>query len=515
MLHAFAMVIVASWPAIVGDVVSAQQAPQPAAAAQPPAAPQAAQPQPGPSSQTPSAEAAPSQPTASAQSSEPVTPPPVPAPGLPPTQLPQGEKISLAEAVSTALRNQASIGIAANQVGQARAGLTIAQSAYRPQVLGGWQWNYTRSTGGQRFTTLGGVPVSVGGGAAQERHQTTLTTTYTLFDSGLRKAQLDRARASLMGASSGLDLARVSLTNRVASAYFDLALQQRNVALAREQVTQAQQHLELANARIAAGMEAPVDRFRFQSDLATAQLNLVAAENNERQAAITLRDTIGLPVGPALAAEEPPLKPAVAGLPSLEEAMAAAARVRPDLLQAQANVRAASASLMQARIGARPALNVDAGYIVKAEPSPSGTNLEISSAIQFPIFDAGLRRAEVRSAAEALSSAQLTLTQLEKDVQAQVAAARLAVTTAWERINTAAVGVTAARENLDAVNARYKVGLAIPVEVTDAELQYFTTELQAASALYDYFIALAGLRNAIGLPTHDFQDLAIANALKP
>jgi len=482
--------------------VAAAPAPQQTPAAQPPAASQPPQPQPAP-------------PQSAAPGPEGHPPPAVPQQGLPATQLPQGERIALADAVNTALSNQASVAIAANQVGQAESGLTIARSAYWPTLLGDWQWTYTRSHGGQRFTTLGGVPVSVGGAASQERHQTTLSTTYTLFDSGLRKAQLDQARASLVGAASGLDLARVTLTNRVASAYFNLALQQRTVTLAGEQVTQAQQHLDLANARIEAGLEAPVDRFRFESDLATAQLDLVSAETNERQAAITLRDTIGLPAGPALVAEEPPLTPAVAGLPSLEEDMAAASRLRPDLLQAQANVRAADASLAQARITARPVLNVGTSYIIKAEPAPSGTNLGVSGALQFPIFDAGLRRAEARSAEKALSSAQLTLTQLHKDVQAEVAQARLAVTTAWERINTAAVGVNAARENLDAVNARYKVGLAIPVEVTDAELQYFNTELQAASALYDYFGALAALRNALGLPTHGFEDLSIANLLKP
>jgi outer membrane protein TolC len=107
------------------------------------------------------------------------------------------------------------------------------------------------------------------------------------------------------------------------------------------------------------------------------------------------------------------------------------------------------------------------------------------------------------------------MAQLRKDVEAQVAQARLAVVTAWERIGAAAANVTAARKSLESAEARFKAGLAIPIEVTDAQLTYYNAQLNATTALYDYFTALAALRNAVGLPTLSFENLREDRVLQP
>lgn len=421
--------------------------------------------------------------------------------------------LSLAQAVDAALRNHGTVLVAGRQVSQAESGLTIARSSYWPQLLADWQYTFTDSRGGRRFTTLGGIPVGVGG--SQEQHQTTLAASYTIFDSGLRNARLHEAYASLDSAASAFDLARVNLSFQAASDYLSLVHQQRAVQLSQEQVDQSKAHLALVEARIDAGLAAKVDRFPLEAELAQAQLGLVTAQNQVGQASIALRNTMGLTAGPPFQAEEPPASPEVSSLPSLEQALAAANRLRPDLLEAQAAVRVAAASLEQAQISARPVLSVGTTYVVKAEPAPSGKDLVLDAEMTFPIFDAGLRRAQASAARENLEGARLRLSQLQKDAEAQVAQARLAITTAWERITAAAVAVNAARQSLESAEARYKAGLAIPIEITDAQVAYYNAQLSAAAARYDYFTALAALRNAVGLPTRDFKDLAEASILQP
>ena len=423
------------------------------------------------------------------------------------------EPMTLQEAVDTALVHHGSVLVAGKQVAQAESGVTVAQSSYWPQVLADWQYTFTQSRGGRRFTTLGGIPVGVGG--SEETHQSTLVASYTLLDSGLRKARLDQARASLQGSADALDLTRVNLSFRVSSDYLALVQAQRTVTLAREQVDQARDHLALVEARIEAGFAAAVDRFPLDADLAQAQLGLVTAESQTGQASITLRNTIGLAAGPPLEGREPPTEPAVAGLPSLEEAIAAANRIRPDVLEAQANVRLAEANLDQARVSTRPVLSLGTTYIIKAEPAPSGTDWVVDAEVSFPLFDASARRAQAQSARENLDVAELQMAQLRKDVEAQVAQARLAVVTAWERIGAAAANVTAARKSLESAEARFKTGLAIPIEVTDAQLTYYNAQVNATTALYDYFTALAALRNAVGLPTLSFEDLREDRILQP
>jgi outer membrane protein len=425
---------------------------------------------------------------------------------------PEGpQPLTLGQAVDTAVHNQASVAIAGTQVRQAQSGLTVARSAYYPQLLADWRYSFTDVHDAQ--VSVGGVTATASG--STEQHQSTLATTYTLFDSGLRRAQLHGARASLDQASSGLDLTRVGLTNQVATAYFALLHDQRAATVARERVDQAQLHLNEVLARIDAGLAANVDRYPLDTELAQARLALIQAENAVRQDSISLSNIMGLTANQEYQAQEPPAEPNIAGLASAEDAVAAAERTRPDVLQARAAARFASASLEQARVSSRPVLSVNASHLWTVEPAPSGTELVLGAEVSFPIFDAGARRAQTESARQGLSAADLRLAQLRKDVTAQVTQARLAATTAWESMNASAVSVTAAREALRSAEARYQAGLAIPIEITDAQIAYYNAELDAAAARYNYFTALTALRNAVGLPTRDFTDLGEARILQP
>ncbi|HOQ28430.1 MAG TPA: TolC family protein, partial [Armatimonadota bacterium] len=69
---------------------------------------------------------------------------------------------------------------------------------------------------------------------------------------------------------------------------------------------------------------------------------------------------------------------------------------------------------------------------------------------------------------------------------------------ARERIAAAEASVAMARKNLEAAEARYKQGLAIPIEIVDAQVAFSNAELQAISARYDYLLARTQLDRAIG-----------------
>jgi outer membrane protein len=423
------------------------------------------------------------------------------------------ETLNLAKAEEVALANQASIGIAGTQVHQAQATLIIARSAYFPELLADWTYDFTDVRGGRGFTTVSGITVAAGG--SSEQHESRLVTTYTIFDSGLRRARLHEAKATVDQATSGLAFSRTELTNRVAASYFTLLHDQRAAAVARERVDQAQLHLNEVLARIDAGLAANVDRYPLDTELAQARLALIQAENAVRQDSITLSNAMGLVATQQYQAEEPPTEPNIAGLASVEDALAAAERLRPDLRETQAAARIAAASLEQARVSSRPVLSVNASHVWRVEPSPSERDALLTAELSFPIFDAGARRAQAESAKHALTAAELRLTQLRKDITAQVNQARLAAANAWESMNAAAVSVTAAREALRAAEARYQAGLAIPIEITDAQIAYYNAELSAAAARYNYFIALAALRNAVGLTILSFNDLAEQRILQP
>jgi outer membrane protein len=70
---------------------------------------------------------------------------------------------------------------------------------------------------------------------------------------------------------------------------------------------------------------------------------------------------------------------------------------------------------------------------------------------------------------------------------------------ARERIRTAAVLLTSARENLDLAQGRYQVGVGPLIDVTDAEFALTQAESENIQAAVDFKISDARLRKAMGL----------------
>ena len=104
----------------------------------------------------------------------------------------------------------------------------------------------------------------------------------------------------------------------------------------------------------------------------------------------------------------------------------------------------------------------------------------------FGLLDPGLNLAAAR------------VTQTRIDLSNLVQQAVLNIQNAQERLDASRVAAEAAARNLEAENARYQQGLAIPVDLTTAQLNSFTAQSNEIQALYDYYVAQAQLKQALG-----------------
>jgi OMF family outer membrane factor len=108
----------------------------------------------------------------------------------------------------------------------------------------------------------------------------------------------------------------------------------------------------------------------------------------------------------------------------------------------------------------------------------------------------------VASARADLESAEAQAARVEQSI-------RLEVETAWVNLRQSAEGIAAAdaarteaRASLQAAERRYGAGVAILLEVTDAQARASRAEVQLVQALYDYNVAFADLRRAQGESWH-------------
>ena len=89
--------------------------------------------------------------------------------------------------------------------------------------------------------------------------------------------------------------------------------------------------------------------------------------------------------------------------------------------------------------------------------------------------------------------------QLNKDISAQVEEAYLNLTSSKERVAAAEISLAAAQQNYEAQKGRYSSGLAITLDLLNAEAQLVTAQNSDVQAKYDYYIAIAQMNYALGI----------------
>lgn len=406
-----------------------------------------------------------------------------------------GDAISLDEAIQIAHQNHGSVAVAEESVEAARQRVRQARVGTLPSLNAqlGFQTSGTSSLGGLIGTNRGGDTSRSDRGI-----QPRIGFSFTPFDGGLTRASVRQARANVEGNLAGLSAVRNNLAFEVATNYLAQLRSERLLELRIEQERLAETQLRSVEARIRAGDAAEADRALPLSELRNRQVDRILAENDVRVSANALRNSMGLQTGPPLQLVE--LQEDTEPLPPLETYLELARRQRPEVVQAEAQVRAAQASVSIARIQRRPRLETGFTYNLTPNDVFSRSDFSFGAAITMPLWDAGLSHAREQEARAGVESATAQLEQVKKDVTADVVDAYLNLVNSRERLGAARLAVQAARVNLEATTARYQRGIAgtTIVELIQAQVQFATAGNSAINALYDIHLAQAQLNRAIG-----------------
>jgi len=282
----------------------------------------------------------------------------------------------------------------------------------------------------------------------------------------------------------------------VTVAYFEALRTKRLAEIAAESVKEAEEQRRLIQARIDSGDAAAIDIYPADVQLANAKLQKLTADNQARVAATALRNAMGLPKGPDLKlvdyAEPSP------EVPKLEDALAAALRDRPEVARSAAQVEAERAALSFARLQTRVIPSGSLSYDKGLTGTGFDTQWSAGINITMNVFDGGAAAAAVEAAKAKLEAALLRDQQLKYDIATEVQEAHLNLSNAFERLAAGKANVTLAEKNLEVAREKYLQGLAIPLEVTTAQVQHSDAQAAYAQALYDCYIARAQLEKTIG-----------------
>lgn len=405
-----------------------------------------------------------------------------------------GDTLNVDRCVSIALERHPQLSAAKSTVRASESRIGQAVAGYLPQINA--SGSYTKVKNPPGTISSSGSADTISGVRKFEQYAGNIKASQLLYDFGKTPNQIWIQKYGAEASRGDLGATQGTLILTVRQAYYGLLAAQRSRDVAKEVVGQFEQHLQQAQGFFEVGTKPKFDVIKAQADLSTAKLNLIKAENALKIAKVTLNNAMGLPDAPDYSIEDS-LDVVKKELP-LAAAVERASRNRPELLAAEARVKAADEQVSFAYKGFFPSISATGSYIRSGQDffPPAGWNTGIE--ITWGLFNGFQTVHQVKEAKANLDTARSNQELLKQNVLLEVQESYLQLLQAKESIPTAELGVQQATENLEIANGRYNAGVGNPIEVTDAQITYVNAKNAYTQALYDYQVAAASLERAIG-----------------
>lgn len=356
-----------------------------------------------------------------------------------------------------------------------------------------------------------------------------LNLTDRLDLTGQIAASTDQFRLQSLADGFILGQVRNARILRAQSIYFNTLRAQHQVDVANAELVNAQRQLKDATNLNAAGVGQRIDVYRAQTQVATAEQDVATAENNYGVALESFNDLVGRPLNaPVILQDAPgvtialpvtdfsqvgaPDPKAVPPLPNAPGEVAAidvnnalqyANQQRPEILQAQVNVRVAQTGIKLARAGQEPTFSLAAAGDYYPDTNfqfPRKRTAQITANLNIPLYDSGITRDRVQEARLSTQNAQTSLASTRSDVALDVRQSYLNLATAARQIGAANAALQSAIAARQLAQLRYEGQVGLYLEVTDAQSALVQAENNQVDAVYNYLVARAQFQNAIGAP---------------
>jgi multidrug efflux system outer membrane protein len=389
---------------------------------------------------------------------------------LPPWRT-QFDDARLQKLIELALDHNRDLRIAMLSIEQARAAYGVQDAATFPTLLANGSGNSARTP-----ADLSGI------GQATITHSYSATlgiSAYELDFFGRVRNLKAQALAQFLSTQEAQRATQVSTIAAVAQAYLVWAADLQSARLQRAIFDSDEQTVNLTQSRVAAGAESLLTLRQQQVSVETARAEVARLDAQVAQDRQALAVLIGMPVPDAL--EPDPLDPdrapsasvLMAGLPS--ELLLR----RPDILQSEQELKAATANIGVARAAFFPSITLTAAAgSASAELSglfkAGSGSWSFSPQVSMPIFDGGANRANLDAATAARD---IALARYEKAIQVafrEVADALAVRDSLTLRLAAQQAAVEASGSALELARARYQRGADSWLQVLDAQRTYDT-----------------------------------------
>lgn len=315
-------------------------------------------------------------------------------------------------------------------------------------------------------------------------------TSYQISKKGIESSKYD------------LDRMREDYLLNVSAAYYDVLKAMKALEIAKASVERLTKHRDAAQTRLRVGEVTKTALLRAEAELSGAQSEMVKAENNLNLAKAVLSRVAGISGGYDVKDSVVSSQYVVNSTEAIESLKQTAISERAELKSLELQRKIAEEQVKYTKGGYWPTLSIEGVYI-RMDEDPSSPFLNEESIygalkLNFPIFEGGLTRAEVREAEAKHRQSEFNYEDLKKTISIDVETAYLDLKTQAGILKSLEDQLTFARDNYNAISKQFEFGLANSIDVMDANTLLVTSERQLTDARYNYQFSILKLKRATG-----------------
>jgi outer membrane protein TolC len=325
-----------------------------------------------------------------------------------------------------------------------------------------------------------------------------------LYTGGRVGARIEQAGHAHAAARHDVEGGDDALVLETTASYWSFVTAREAERVLREAVRSFEAHLKDANNRLELGLAARNETLAVQVERDRSELRRLEAENSAQLASADLRRLTGLGEAEEIEAVDELSTATAEETEGLATLVAEALAARPELGALRSRLLASEAVERIARSAARPQASLRGSYDL-ARPNNrilplvdewnDTWSVGVDVTLTWDGGRTGAAAAEARSQAEALRH---QVEDTERGVRLEVESRRLDLRRSVAAQAVAERNLEAARENERVTRDRYREGVALSVELLDAESALLGAGLDLARAAADARLARARLDRALG-----------------
>ena len=288
-------------------------------------------------------------------------------------------------------------------------------------------------------------------------------------------------------------------------AYYNVLFAYEAKRVAQDTVDKNQLFYNQARAFYTTGMNPKVDVTIAETNLSSAKLKLIQAENAVNLAIAKLNNVMGVPyIERYDVLDRLQYKPINL---TFEQAIDTARDSRPELKLAEIRVEGTNQTVKLTKKSYFPTISLEGQYQRGGKSWNSNYGYNFGAYLTFPSINAMLIRNEIKEAKYLYDKELANARNTQNAIYLEIQNAYLQLEEKRNQLPVAILQVKQAKENYELSYGRYRVGEASPTELKDAENSYEQAQLTYYTALYEYNSAKALLEKSIGKNIVDDDDI--------